>query len=315
VSAEEKYLAMQGAYYRAGWTCIKRDVLDLIVPTTFFGAPVIGGVHQEMAAVLAAIELDVRAKRPGLAQQRSAAGFIIGGFVPRLQAGSGVLSNHAFGLAIDIDPDWNPQFKKPEVRKAFARATGYDIGQALYPASSMKEVRTVYERVQKMSDHLKTWLTEWLPKYKEWREQRGAAARERDGKKKVQALDDERKNNLDLNAVAVLVDEYRLEVVEAWLVYGIVTIPPEIIESFLKIGRNNGARWGGQYDNTKDIMHLELLKLVSPDSMARAGRPGRRAPVSGFADLIRGTPPMTPNCARPATPQPRRSAPARPRRR
>jgi hypothetical protein len=36
----EKYVAMRGAYYRSGWPFIKRDVLDLIEPASFFGAPI-----------------------------------------------------------------------------------------------------------------------------------------------------------------------------------------------------------------------------------------------------------------------------------
>jgi hypothetical protein len=310
---EEKYRAMRSAYYRAGWTCIKRDILDLIVPTKFFGAPVIGGTHRELNAVLAAVEQDVRKTSPGLAGQPNAAGFVIGGFVPRFQAGSEELSNHAFGLAIDIDPTWNPQLKSPAARKAFARATGDDIGRALYAASSMDAVRQIYARVKLMSDRLKKWLDEWLPKYEQLQKDRTAARKDPNGKQRVFAIDTELKANLDLAALVALIDEYTLPTVQSWQIYGIGTIPPEIIEAFETLGRKNGARWGGRYEESKDVMHLELLYLAgkqSPDA------PGRRKPVTGFEDLVRGDAPMAPDCRvsrpPPAAPPERLRVPVRP---
>jgi hypothetical protein len=84
--------------------------------------------------------------------------------------------------------------------------------------------------------------------------------------------------------------------VKSWQAGGIGTIPPEVIQAFLEAGSSNGARRGGQYDNSKDFMHFELLKLVGKDSLARPGRSGLRKPVPGFDDLRRGEPPPEPDC-------------------
>jgi hypothetical protein len=287
----EKYLAMRGAYYRAGWACINRDVFDQIVPATFFGIPVQGGVHREMARVLKAVE----DKFPGGLQGLDA-GFVIGGFVPRFQEGSAQLSNHAFGLAIDIDPKWNPQLKSAAARAAFARATGEDIGRSLYPVSSADMAAKIYEKVAAISKRLQEWLNLWLPQYEQLMRSRADAVKDPEGKQKAASIDRQIGSDQDLSAVAVLVREYSLATVKSWQAGGIGTIPPLVIQAFLEAGSPNGARWGGQYDNSKDFMHFELLKLVGKDSLARPGRPGLRKPVPGFDDLRRGEPPPEPDC-------------------
>jgi hypothetical protein len=301
-NAEEKYRAMRGAYYRAGWTCMKRDVFDQMVPTRFFGVKVVGGTHRELRDLLSLVENDVQNHNEGVANRSVATGFVIGGFVPRLIAGSDQLSQHAFGLAIDIDPTWNPQLKSPAVRKAFKQATGDDIGKWLYSASSLDEVGQTYKRVQAMSDKLKVWLNDSIPKYEQLQEQRLAAQREKDGKDKLAAIDKELANNPDLAALKTLIDEYKMPTVQSWRVHGVITIPPVVISSFVRLGKGNGARWGGMYDNTKDNMHLELMRL-STNSLARPGGPGRRKAVIGLNDLIRGDPPRAPDCSPPSAPR------------
>jgi len=139
---------------------------------------------------------------------------------------------------------------------------------------------------------------------------RADAAKDPKGKEKVASIDKQIRSDPDLSAVSVLVNEFTLKTVDAWKAYGIVTIPVEIIKSFMTVGKQNGARWGGKYDNTKDIMHLELLQLVAKDSLARPGGPGRRRPVSGFDDLRRGEPPREPDC-RPVPPPKIPAAPLR----
>jgi hypothetical protein len=256
----------------------------------------VGGVHRELAEVLRKAENQVRAANPALAAEQHAAGFVIGGFVPRFQADSTQLSNHAFGLAIDIDPTWNPQLKSAAARAAFARATGEDIGRSLYPVSSIDMAAKTYQKVAAMSKRLREWVNLWLPQYEQLMRLRGDAAKDPKGKEKVASIDKQIRSDKDLSAVATLVGEYSLPTVQSWGANGIVTIPPQVIQAFLDAGSENGARWGGRYDNTKDFMHLELLRLTRPDSLARPGRPGLRKPVSGFDDLRRGEPPAEPDC-------------------
>lgn len=285
-TAEDKYRAMRGAYYRAGWTSICRDVLSLIDPATLFGTAVIGGVHRELGAILTQVEDAVRKAEPG-GLKRNEAGFIIGGFNPRFQAGSEQLSNHAFGLAIDVDYEWNPQVKSKTAIQAFQRATGERVDVLFRNVSSVDALRRAYERVVRISRKLQDWLAKFMPMYQQLQADRAKYKGDANAKAKLAALDQELQANPDLAALHTLVVEYSMKTVQAWQAYGIVTIPLRVIELFLSLGKKHGARWGGEYERTKDVMHLELLELASPASLGRRGQAGRRRPVKGLEDLYR----------------------------
>lgn len=306
-NAADKYRAMRSAYYRAGWIAISRDILQLIAPADFFGVRIPTGVHREMAAVLARVEAQVRKNAPSVGNQLAAAGFGIGGFVPRFQGESDQLSNHAYGLAIDVDATWNPQVKTRNAIAAFQRATGERLDLLLRPASSLDAIRQTYKRVAKVSETLKAWLGKWLPKYDQLQSDRSTYKKDPKAKEKVAEIDKELKSDPDLAALNTLIVEYNRATVDSWRAYGIVSIPAEIVEAFVTLGKANAARWGGEYEHTKDVMHLELLKLDAKGSLGRPGAAGRRKPVSGFADLVRGE-------ARPAQRlgDGRRKPPARP---
>lgn len=285
-TAEDKYRAMRGAYYRAGWTAIWRDVLNKIEPVTFLGTAVQGGVHRELADLLALVEAAFRKAEPD-GPNRSAAGFVIGGFNPRFQAGSDQLSNHAFGLAIDIDHDWNPQLKSHTAIKAFQRATGERVDVLFRNVSSVDALSRTYERVVRISRKLQDWLAKFMPMYEQLQDDRATSKGDPKAKTKLALLDQELKTNPDLAALHALVVEYKMKVVQTWQAYGIVTIPLRVIELFVSLVKKSSARWGGEYEKTKDVMHLELLELVSPTSLGRRGQSGRRRPVKGLEDLYR----------------------------
>ncbi len=286
---EEKYRVMRGAYYRAGYTSIKSDILDHISPTTFFGIPVKGGTHEELSRLLANVEQSVLKINPGVGNRMAAAGFVIGGFVPRFQCGSDQLSNHAFGLAIDIDGTWNPQLKKSKKNKnvieALKRATGERVDQLFQDSSSIDAIRRIYARVEAASKKLQLWLNQFMPKLEQFESERSKLKGDKKAKEKVAAMDGKMKSDPDLAALSTLISEFTKPTIEAWRAYGIITIPKEVVEQFVELGRPNWARWGGEYEDTKDIMHLELLQLASPDSPGRPGGPGRRRPVKGLDDL------------------------------
>jgi hypothetical protein len=281
---------MRAAYYRAGWPFIKRDVLDRIKgPASFFGAPIPTGVHEELRELLDAVERNVRAKHPALVENvfPKAAGFVIGGFVPRFQQGTPTLSQHAYGLAIDCDADWNPEIKTPTAIRAFKQATGEDLGAAFALSSSLDQYRKIHARLEDASKKLMAWLAKLMPEYDAIEEERKRARKAKAGEKeKLAELDRKVRDSRDLSALKILIDEYTRRKVEQWRVYGIVTLRPEIVESFVRGGAKNRARWGGQYESRKDIMHLELLQLADPKSEGRAGRSGRRDAVMGFSDLL-----------------------------
>jgi len=276
-SREEKYRGMRGAYYRAGWAFIKDQVLDQIVPTTYFGVKVGGGTHKILHDILVSLEQEVGKKQPNVARRIAsiAPAFIVGGFNPRFQRGSTELSNHAYGLAIDVDFYWNPQVRTPDQVRAFKQATGVDFSKPFFSESSQPPA-ALYLRLVRISDSLKKWLSATLLQYDQLVTQRDQYRKERNRVREIAALDAELKNNPDLAALGIMIHDYERRIVDAWKIYGIITIDKEIIDIFSRLGTREGARWGGEYRDTKDVMHLELLPKW----------PGRRPPVRGFADLM-----------------------------
>ena len=185
-TAEEKYRGLRGAYYRAGWAFIKRDVFDHIVPASLFGSPIPTGVHKELAAVLKGVEPEVKRRKADLVPWLQAGKFVIGGFVPRFQAGSDQLSNHAYGLAIDIDATWNPQVKqgsrqKDDAMAAFQRATGERL-DVDFSNKSSGQVKKVYDRMLIISKKLMAWLDRHLQRYDQLQEEIRKADKDRSRK-------------------------------------------------------------------------------------------------------------------------------------
>jgi hypothetical protein len=154
-----------------------------------------------------------------------------------------------------------------------------------------------------------------MPRYDQLQADRRDARAKKDDRK-LAALNRDAAAKPDLAALQTLIDEYGIKTVQSWRAYGIVTIPKEIVKAFLRLGKKNGARWGGQYEDTKDIMHLEL-QWLGPGSLSRPSGPGRRSVVVGFNDLVQGETPREPRCPPPVhapqpKPQPRPAAPAPP---
>ncbi len=287
---EDKYRVMRGAYYRAGYTHIKEDVLPYIQPTVFFGVDVIGGVHETLKELLAEIEKEINNKKTksdtaGKLTDREA-GFRIGGFVPRLQCGSDQVSFHAVGLAIDIDSIWNPQISTARAVAAFQRATGENMKTFFQPQSRANSVNLIYIRIRKISQKLKVWLEEWLPKLEQLQADLLKLGSNPKEKEKVVAINKELNQNPDLVALQHLIDEYKKETIAHWRYYGIMTIPEEVVEAFLRLGRSKNARWGGEYGSSKDLMHLELVGFSSL-SKGKGPQPRQRHAVNGFDDLYR----------------------------
>ena len=278
-----KYHALRAAYYRAGWVHAKADIFDHIVAADMLGVPIIGGVHDRFAPLL----VEMAKKLPAPIKTRFAAGTIgIGGFVPRVIAGTDRLSNHAFGLALDIDPRWNPHIKGSGDVDAFKRATGVDLSKRFFLGSEPSG--ETERRLQEISERLKPWLERWLPAYEEYLKTKEASTRARSRTERksasqaaAQMREDFRENpaSADLRALDTLVTNHGIAEVRAWAKRGIVSVDPDVVEMFRQLGYRLGARWGAEYQESKDVMHLEL---DAPIALAKpAPRPGDLSDLLG----------------------------------
>jgi hypothetical protein len=130
---EVYYFEMRPIYYAAGYYNPAKQFLKDIQPVSFLDYNVAGGLHQDFIEKLSGFESLVNSWKPGLSETIKKAiqagtnkkGVVLsslGGFVPRgiaAKQGSGrkgfFLSNHAFGLAVDINSQWNPHIKDRDV--------------------------------------------------------------------------------------------------------------------------------------------------------------------------------------------------------
>jgi hypothetical protein len=202
----------------------------------------------------------------------------VGGFVPRFIAGTERLSNHAFGLALDIDPVRNPHLKGKGDIAAFERAVGVHIGELFFAGS--EPARETQARLDEIGLRLRAWLAIWLPQYEALLD---ARARSRRGSAKDRAAASREAASLqrdislnpaaaDLHALDTLVRNHGIATVRVWQ-QGLGTIPPEVVDVFRQLGMKYGARWGTEYEKSKDIMHLELQAAVALPKAAGPPRP------------------------------------------
>lgn len=271
----EKYQALRAAYYREGWTHPKRDIFDHIVEAEILGEPIIGGVHQLMVPVL---EQMAGQLSPEVIRAFAAGTLKVGGFVPRFIAGTDRLSNHAFGLALDIDPVRNPHLKGKGDIAAFERATGVNLGERFFAGS--EPAQETQARLDEVGLRLRAWLAIWLPEYDvlldaRTRSRHGPARERAAASREAASLQREISLNpaaADLRALDTLVQNHGIATVRAWQ-QGLGTIPPEIVDVFRQLGMKYGARWGTEYEKSKDIMHLELQAPVALPKAAGPHRP------------------------------------------
>jgi hypothetical protein len=201
----------------------------------------------------------------------------VGGFVPRFIAGTNRLSNHAFGMALDIDPKWNPHIKGKGDIAAFQQATGTDLGKRLFEGS--EPATETQRRLDEISRLLQPWLAQWLPLYEPLVDAKSRARKARTAEERAEARrtaadlqNDIDKNPAagDLRALDTLVRNHGIDEVRLWQ-RGFATIDPDVIEVFRQVGAMYQARWGAEYEASKDVMHLELNPgLVLPNAAGPA---------------------------------------------
>jgi hypothetical protein len=255
------YLYMRPLYYQYGYNTPFETIFSRIGPANFLEKKVVGGLHEKLRTRLPDVEKTLNEWSPGLASRVAKEITRIGGFVPRYiatkegQTGPQKLSNHAFGLAVDIDSDWNPHIKDRSVIDVLTEITGFKYGEKFDPKASGDKVFIATQEWQKSreaSDKLKIWLGKYLPIY----EAQSNSSQQLDADEKLQ-----------LKRIGILVRFHGLNNVKEWKEHGIQSLPHELVAAMLK----NGITWGEDYKGSKDSMHFELWPkdVLPPDSPHR----------------------------------------------
>ena len=269
-SAQAKYRAFWVKMYRLGYNRPFETIFGAIHEGRFLGQDIDGGIHDTFAAVLAAVEQNLDSGAPGTAAKIGRGLSSVLGVQMRMIDGSPNLSNHAFGLAVDLDPRYNPNVKLDFVN-VVREITGTDFGRSFAAASlpNDAEVTQAYAIESKASDLFKAWLTKWIPPYEENKAQQAAIAAAAKGNTPAPAFpapaDDPatRQRNFALIDRLLRLRETTMQSLKGWATHGIITIPLQVAVAFAKAGAN----WGSQYPDRKDTMHFEIFasKALPPD--------------------------------------------------
>ena len=304
------YFPLREALIKAGYQNPGKTIFGRIKSgATLLGHRVIGGLHEEFTDRLAELEAELEKQAPGTAAKVAAELSRVEGFVPgvlldsgqfitRVVEGSTTLSNHAFGLAIDIDPSKNPRIFKQgaiTVLNWVVRELKFDFGKEI--ESSMKwgdaaAVTRLHQKAAAASDKVKAWLQQYLPIYtplvQQISEARTAIAAAEKQLKQVQKVKQSAKPDSDAYKKAVA-DSAVLEAEIAAKKEVIKTAQATIdkdenLKNLQTLAGYHGQQladwsqfgiqsmplalavamnalkftWGQQYKSSKDAMHFEL---------------------------------------------------------
>jgi hypothetical protein len=175
-SADDYRYRVRPLYYGSGYTA-PASFLEKVRTFAFLGKFIIW-VHEDLAKVLGRVPGVLDGWAPGLAASVTRDVGSVLGIQIRTIAGSMTLSNHAFGLAIDIDAYSNPHVVNPFVIEALNWAVSqsgvpFDFGRlALSPAErghqgyGQDDVVEICNRARTASDAVQRWLQTHLPRYR-----------------------------------------------------------------------------------------------------------------------------------------------------
>jgi hypothetical protein len=247
---------------------------DIVSPDSgarFLGLEIIGGAHRLLVKQLGDLT-----KRPG-EDPATGSGEVtppvqtIRGFQPRRIAGTDKLSNHVFGLAIDIDATWNPVLKAESAR-IVSRHSGVDFTARLVQQGV--SIEELYQQLSKAAQRFNKWLQESLKLEAKLREDlrkaqdKRAAAKTEQEKKEADNEVSKAQTALANNLGMILeLDMLRQDpaigekAVAEWEKHGILTIPISLVRAL----NNHAFGWGAEWEGSKDLMHFELdpLKYIS----------------------------------------------------
>lgn len=272
------YMKSRPLYYRNGYSNPADQIFLKLTQPTFLATSVGGGVSACFAALLAEAEKVLDRWNSPLTRQSTPGFQSAWGFVPRFIAGSSVLSNHAFGLAIDVDYTTNPHVGAgttgltaqtvPIVRKI----TGYDFGLSFADGAlpPLDRVKLIHAQQQDASGKFQRWLRTYLPDYIAVKRASSPPPKATDKIWKEDEFSPKGapQSSQEVNDLEALVAAAGLDDVKRWARSGIQTVSVELAAALVEVG----ARWGSEYDHSKDIMHFEMdppSKHLPPDSKRR----------------------------------------------
>jgi D-alanyl-D-alanine carboxypeptidase len=260
-----------------------------IVPGTLFGVPIGYGIHSKLLQRLKGTDEswksttdeppeDLTAKPSGANPVPIAD---VGGFEPRLTLPSETaLSNHAWGLAIDVDAVWNPYITNKEMMQVIKTHSGIDLSQdpinlhelrndpndSSKSAKNNDKLTARHKKLEEASTAIAAWLKKETPK-----ENRLARALEEAektlheaqeagdpiaidaAKQQVTEASNAYNNDPDARHIATL-RILRKDELKYWEGDSFLNLPPKLI---IKL-KSRGFGWGGEYIHNKDFMHFEL---------------------------------------------------------
>jgi hypothetical protein len=276
---ERHYFYMRPMYYVAGFDDPLEAFLSKIRPFFFLGKTVPGGVHDALIPGLNRVPAILDQISPGLSGRVAAAIHSQdAGFVPRFIKGSSELSNHAFGLAIDIEPPSNPHIRGnliPLLNEVVKRKIGIDFDFGSEYASGKiwsgvlsdeQRLELTYLNGNAASRAVQDWLEENMATYEQCLQEiaagnkHNASAADRENAKEAKmAIDNER----DLQLMQILHKQTDGATLNEWRQNGIQSLPFELVWALKKaFETNHWFRWGQEYRSTKDAMHFELQAIV-----------------------------------------------------
>jgi hypothetical protein len=253
---------------------------------TLLGHEIMYGVHRLLVEQLG--DLTAEPIADDIHMQLSPRIRTIGGFQPRRIEGTDVLSNHVYGLAIDINAIWSPHIKNANTIEIIRRHTDPPIDFATRFIKKGDTIDEVGATLNRASEQIRRWLAVALPTQtqleanlrtaetrvgeadnKLWNAQTDAekAAARNDLDRARAELDKARNDvntSMDTFEVNELMKEWGRATLENWERVGLFTIPIELAKQL----KAHGFDWGAEWEKSKDVMHFDL----SPQLLK--GQPG-----------------------------------------